>query len=70
MSKLENCELITCKWIYRLKKNTDEVVDKYKARLVACDFSHNYGLDYEEKFSPVAKMVTVRIIFSLAASMN
>jgi len=70
VSKPENCELITCKWIFRLKKNSDGVVDKYKARFVARGFSQSYGLDYEETFSPVAKMVTVRTIFSLGASMN
>lgn len=30
-------------------------------------FPQSYRLDYEETFSPVAKMVTVRSIFSLAA---
>ena len=42
-------------------------VDKCKARLVARGFSQSYGLDYEETFSSVAKMVTLRSIFSLAA---
>lgn len=70
VSKPENCRLITCKWVYHLKKNSDGVVDKYKARLIARGFSQSYGLDYEETFSPVAKRVTVRTIFSLAASMN
>lgn len=70
VSKPENCELITCKWVYCLKKNSDGVVDKYKARLVARGFPQSYGLDYEEPFSPVAKMVTVRTIFSLTTSMN
>lgn len=53
-----------------MKKNSDGVVDKYKARIVARGFPQSYGLDYEEPFSPVAKMVIGRPIFSLAASMN
>lgn len=68
--KPENCKPITCKWVYRLKKKSDGTIDRCKARLVARGFSQSYGLDYEETFSPVAKMVTVRTIFSLAAYRN
>ena len=32
-------ELITCKWIFKLKKRVNRTVDKYKARLVARGFS-------------------------------
>ncbi|KAH0709573.1 hypothetical protein KY284_011000 [Solanum tuberosum] len=35
VSTPENCKLITCKWVYHLKKNSNGVVDKYKAQLVA-----------------------------------
>ncbi|KAK3027521.1 hypothetical protein RJ639_040236 [Escallonia herrerae] len=52
---------------FRLKKKSDGTTDRFKACLVARGFSQNYGLDYEETFSPVAKMVTVRTIISLAA---
>ncbi|KAL0298958.1 UNVERIFIED_CONTAM: Retrovirus-related Pol polyprotein from transposon TNT 1-94 [Sesamum radiatum] len=67
--KPENRQPDTCKCVYRLlKKKSDSTIDRYKARLVARGFSQSYGLDYEETFSPVANMVTIRSIFSLAAS--
>ncbi|KAL4303890.1 hypothetical protein GQ457_10G000190 [Hibiscus cannabinus] len=65
--KPENCKPVTCKWVYRLKRKSDGTVDRCKARLVARGFSQSYGLDYEETYSPVAKMVTLRTIFSLVA---
>lgn len=43
---------------------------QYKARLVTRVFSQSYGMDYEKRFSSVAKIVTVRTIFALGASMN
>ena len=43
--KPENCEPITYKWVYRLKRKSDGIVDKCKARLVAHGFSQSYGLD-------------------------
>ena len=65
--KPNEVELITCKWIFKLKKKVDGTVDRYKACLVAYGFSQQYDLYYEEIFSPVDKMVTIRTIISLAA---
>ena len=51
-----------------MKKKADSRIDRHKACLVARGFSQQYGRDYDETFSPVAKMVTLRTIISLAAS--
>ena len=43
---------------------------KYKARLVVKGFSQKQGIDFDEIFSPVVKMCSIRVILGLAASMN
>ena len=62
--------LVGCKWVYKLKHNSDGSISRYKARLVAKGFHQQFGVDFEETFSPVIKPPTVRIILSLVVQFN
>ena len=57
------------KWVFKLKKDGSGVV-KHKARLVVKGFLQKKGIDFDEIFSPVVKMASIRIILGLVASMN
>ncbi len=54
--------------MYKVKHNADGFVSRYKARLVTKGYAQTYGIDYEETYSPVAKMTTVRIIIAMATT--
>uniref|UniRef100_A0A2N9J8U9 Integrase catalytic domain-containing protein n=1 Tax=Fagus sylvatica TaxID=28930 RepID=A0A2N9J8U9_FAGSY len=57
------------KWVFKLKKDGEKLV-KYKARLVVKGFNQKQGIDFDEIFSPVVKMSSIRVILGLTASLD
>ena len=57
------------KWVFKLKQGDSDLV-KHKARLVVKGFGQKKGVDFDEIFSPIVKMSSIRVILGLVATLN
>lgn len=64
----QNKNPINCKWVFRVKKNADDRVQKLKARLVAKGYNQRPGIDFNDVFSPVVKPATIRSVLTIAVA--
>ena len=63
----EDRQAIDNKWIFKRKMETDSSVTIYKARIVTKGFRQVQGVDYDESFSLVSMIKSVRIMLAIAA---
>jgi hypothetical protein len=56
--------IVGTKWVFRNKQDEYGVVIRNKARLVTKGYSQVKGLDFDETFSPVARLESIRILLA------
>ena len=58
-------KMVGWKWIFKKKTDMDGKVHTYKARLAAMGFNQTPGVEYDETFSPVAKIKSIRVMLAI-----
>ena len=62
--------VIGTKWVFRNKMDETGIVTRNKARLVAKGYSQEEGINFDETFSPVARLEAIGIFLAYAAHAN
>jgi hypothetical protein len=63
-------KIVDSKWVFKIKRNSDGTIARYKARFVARGFTQEHGIDYTETFAPTVKFSTIRVIQHLQRTMT
>jgi hypothetical protein len=61
-------EILSGKWVYKIKRDTDNNIERFKARWVVRGFEQIEGLNYNETFASVVKPMSYKALFAIAAA--
>ena len=66
----EDVHVIDTKWIFKSKTDEDGEIIQNKSQLVAQGYTQVKGVDFDESFTPVARLESIHILISIACTMN
>lgn len=70
MDLFSNAYALGGKWVYKIKRGPQGEVARYKARWVVRGFEQREGIDFNETFASVVKLMSYKAIFVLTAALN
>ena len=71
MAKLpKGVKALTSVWVFKIKCGPDGEISRYKARITVNGKTQEYGINYNETFSPVAFATTIRLLLAMALVAN
>ncbi|KAH9783217.1 hypothetical protein KPL71_009226 [Citrus sinensis] len=56
--------------VYKIKRDGNDQVERYRARLVVKGYAQKEGIDFNEIFSPVVRLTTVRVVLAMCATFD
>ncbi|XP_022851721.1 uncharacterized protein LOC111373410 [Olea europaea var. sylvestris] len=66
--RLDDCNVICTKWIFKNKIDDQGTITRNKVRLVAQGYTQVEGIDFDEIFTPVARLESIRILLMVACT--
>nr|GEX77485.1 copia protein [Tanacetum cinerariifolium] len=58
------------KWVYRNKLDKNDIFSRNKARLVAQGYNQQEGIDYDETYTLVARLESIRILLAYTCALD
>ncbi len=68
--RTSDMNVISSRWLFKIKRDANNLPTIYKARLVAKGFQQKHGIDYDETYAPVAKYKSIKMLLSLTAQLG
>ena len=59
--------VLSGKWVFKLKRDVNGKIVRFKARWVVKGYLQQYGVDFNQTFASVVKPMAFRLLFALAA---
>ena len=53
------------KWVYKIKRDSNDKVERYHARLVVKGYAPKVGVDFNEIFSPIVRLTSIRVVLAM-----
>jgi len=63
-------KVVGTKWVFKIKRNPDGSVDRYKARWVVKGYLQIQGQDYDETFAPVVRHENLKLVLAYATILD
>jgi hypothetical protein len=61
-------KLVRCRWVYKTKSTADGHISRYKAKIGSKGFQQVHGIDYDETFTRVTKMDSIRLALTIVTA--
>jgi hypothetical protein len=61
-------KLLDVKWVFKIKRNADGSLERYKARLVIKGYKQQQPVDFEETFASVCRYESIRLLLGIVAA--
>ncbi len=62
--------LVGCKWVFKVKLKSISCIDHYKTPFVTKGYSQVAGIDYQDCFSLVVKITSIRVLMAIVVEKN
>jgi len=58
---------IGCRWVFKVKRNADGSIERYKARAVGLGYNQRPGFDFTDTYAPTPKWASLRAVLAITA---
>jgi hypothetical protein len=67
VDKIEGGKEVGSKWVFKVKRLADGSIDKFKAQLIAQDYTQRPSFNFDETYAPIVHFDSLRLLLAITA---